>query len=204
MQFISCRMNIMVSQVYHPSRFCHSFTKGIATIPQRKNPVYPPLLRATLRNRALKVHASLNDTPLEPEDARGAIAMGLSLANDQGDWKAALGYFERALELPGTGIKRFRDKPKLISNGEKMAALYNIACCQSRLAQDEQDTEEREARIHNGLVALAGCLEAGYDNFDQIRSDDDFALLRGEEKFEGLVSRFEKKRGGFMNMFQQR
>eukprot|EP00889_Picochlorum_renovo_P007156 jgi/Picre1/34186/NNA_001660.t1 len=76
-----------------------------------------------------------------------------------------------------------------------MAALYNIACCQSRLAQDEEDAEERDARIQNSLIALAGCLEAGYDNFDQIRSDDDFALLRGEEKFEGLVSRFEKKRG---------
>ncbi|KAI8111538.1 hypothetical protein M9435_004038 [Picochlorum sp. BPE23] len=169
---------MMSHQGYRPLRLCQSFTKGIPTRPQEKKHMYQTQQSATLRNRALKVHASLNDTPLEPEDARGAIAMGLSLANDQGDWKAALGYFERALELPGTGIKRFRDKPKLISNGEKMAALYNIACCQSRLAQEEEDAEERDARIQNSLIALAGCLEAGYDNFDQIRSDDDFALLR--------------------------
>lgn len=195
-------MSHMVS--YRPSRLCPNAPKGTRpTIAQK--PTYQLHQSTTLRNRAFKVcYASSNNAPLEPEDARGAIAMGLSLANDQGDWKAALGYFERALELPGTGIKRFRDKPKLISNGEKMAALYNIACCQSRLAQDEEDEEDKNTRIHNGLVALAGCLEAGYDNFDQIRSDDDFAVLRGEEKFEGLVSRFEKKNGGFMNMFQRR
>jgi hypothetical protein len=38
-----------------------------------------------------------------------------------------------------------RDKPKLISDGEKMALLYNIACCHSQM---------QDAR--NGLVALAG------------------------------------------------
>lgn len=39
----------------------------------------------------------------------------------------------------------FRDKPKLISDGEKMALLYNIACCHSQM---------QDAR--SGLVALAG------------------------------------------------
>ncbi len=38
-----------------------------------------------------------------------------------------------------------RDKPRLISDGEKMALLYNIACCHSQL---------EDAR--SGLVALAG------------------------------------------------
>jgi hypothetical protein len=39
----------------------------------------------------------------------------------------------------------FRDKPRLISDGEKMAALYNIACCHAQL---------QDAR--SGLVALSG------------------------------------------------
>jgi hypothetical protein len=38
-----------------------------------------------------------------------------------------------------------RDKPRLISDGEKMASLYNIACCHSQL---------QDAR--SGLVALSG------------------------------------------------
>jgi hypothetical protein len=38
-----------------------------------------------------------------------------------------------------------RDKPRLVSDGEKMALLYNIACCHSQL---------QDAR--SGLVALAG------------------------------------------------
>lgn len=97
--------------------------------------------------------------------------------------------FEKSINLPGTGVKRFRwggrvgclscatrtasschchaaefvcvrrlivlccayrpcrDKPRLISDGEKMALLYNIACCHSQL---------QDARA--GLVALAGAV----------------------------------------------
>lgn len=127
----------------------------------------------------------------EPNDARSAIAIGLTLT-DAKEWEEAQRYFERALELPGTGIKRFRDKPPQISDGEKMAALYNIACCQSQLGQPEN--------IQNGLIALAGCLESGYDNFNQLRSDPDLENLRKDTKFEGLLKRFEKSKG-FLGLF---
>lgn len=95
--------------------------------------------------------ANLASLP-EPEDARGAIAIGIKLTESK-QWETAQQYFERALELPGTGIKRFRDKPRLLSDGEKIAAMYNIACCQSQLGEAEN--------IQNGLIAIAGCLEAG-------------------------------------------
>lgn len=131
----------------------------------------------------------------EPVDARGAIATGLKLT-EQGEWTKGLEYFERALELPGTGLKRFRDKPNLISNGEKMAALYNIACCQSRMAETTEDEEERAACIQNGLVALAGALEAGYDDFEQLDRDEDFTMLKTSEKFQGLVGGFQRKAQG--------
>jgi hypothetical protein len=39
-----------------------------------------------------------------------------------------------------------------------MAVLYNIACCHSNLG---------DAR--SGLVALSGCLELGFQDFDVIR-----------------------------------
>ena len=43
----------------------------------------------------------------EPEDVRGAIAIGLSLYED-GNYQEALNIFEKALNLPGTGVKRYR------------------------------------------------------------------------------------------------
>ena len=72
-----------------------------------------------------------------------------------------------------------RDKPKLISAGEKQAALFNVACCYSRLGQARE-----------GLAALAGCLEAGYEDAGQLRSDPDLEFLRQDERFEGLLQRF--------------
>ena len=50
-----------------------------------------------------------------------------------GDYERALRLFANSLELPGTGIKRFSNKPPLPSGTEKMASFYNIACCHSRL-----------------------------------------------------------------------
>jgi len=87
-----------------------------------------------------------------PDTCRGAIALGLKLT-EAGQWERAQEYFERALELPGTGVKRFRDKPAGLSDGEKQSILYNCACCQAQLGQPEN--------IQNGLLALAGCLESG-------------------------------------------
>ncbi|KAF6265819.1 hypothetical protein COO60DRAFT_763757 [Scenedesmus sp. NREL 46B-D3] len=89
----------------------------------------------------------------EPETAREAIDLGLVLCKQQ-KWDKALTIFEKGLTLPGTGIKRFRDKPRLISDGEKMACLYNVACCHAQL---------QDAR--SGLVALSGCMEVGYTDF---------------------------------------
>ena len=49
------------------------------------------------------------------------------------DFNGALSIFEQSLTLPGTGLKRFKDKPAEASAGERQAALYNIACCHSQL-----------------------------------------------------------------------
>ncbi|KAF8071012.1 yhxC [Scenedesmus sp. PABB004] len=124
----------------------------------------------------------------EPETAREAIDLGLVLCKQQ-KWDKALAVFEKGLGLPGTGVKRFRDKPRLISDGEKMAALYNIACCHSQL---------QDAR--SGLVALSGALELGYSDYAQIRGDPDLAFLRADERFEGLLARFAKANAGFLGL----
>ena len=56
------------------------------------------------------------------DNARSAIAVGLRLT-EAGRWEEAETYFQRALELPGTGIKRFRDKPPTLSDGEKISVM---------------------------------------------------------------------------------
>lgn len=43
----------------------------------------------------------------EPETAREAIEVGQRLCASQ-QWSAALAIFEKAIKLPGTGMKRFR------------------------------------------------------------------------------------------------
>lgn len=62
--------------------------------------------------------------------------------------------------------------------------LYNAACCLSRLH-----------RQLDGLEALAGALEAGFEDVQQIRRDPDLATLREHPAFEGLLARFEKPKG---------
>lgn len=58
----------------------------------------------------------------------------------------------------------------------------------------------RQAR--EGLAAVAGCLEAGYQDADQLRADPDLEFLRQDERFEGLLERFRMGRsdqGGFFS-----
>lgn len=66
----------------------------------------PVLVRAVSEEGTFEEETFLTKTP-EPEDARGAIAVGLKLYN-AGKHQEALDVFVKALELPGTGIKRFR------------------------------------------------------------------------------------------------
>jgi hypothetical protein len=66
------------------------------------------------------------------------------------------------------------------SLNEQIAIHYNCACCHARL-------EDPQA----GLVSLVRAMEAGYDDYDNIRVDADIALLRSDERFEGLMARFE-------------
>jgi hypothetical protein len=141
-----------------------------------------------------------------------------------------------------------RDKPRLISDGEKMALLFNIACCHSQLqdarsglvalggacaracARGRMWARQLAAVVcarrpgsvravntagpqqaHGGAVRApqhmtprcpspphpapppaphstarhaTGCLEAGYTDYRQIRSDPDLEFLRADARFE--------------------
>jgi hypothetical protein len=66
------------------------------------------------------------------------------------------------------------------------SALYNVACCHSRLGN-----------TYDGLAAIAGCLENGYEDVNQLRTDPDLENLRKDERFEGLIKRLVPDRSGF-------
>lgn len=62
------------------------------------------------RHTAARVKAEnseISQMKRDPEDVRGAISVGLSLY-EEGKYQEALEVFERGLDLPGTGLKRFR------------------------------------------------------------------------------------------------
>ena len=83
----------------------------------------------------------------------------------------------------------FRDKPPQSSDGEKMAALYNIACCHAQLGN-----------MTEGLLSIAETLKLGYNDINQIRSDPDLEQLREDSRFEKLLLKFKKSsRGGLLD-----
>ena len=45
----------------------------------------------------------------------------------QNRWEAAIAIFQRALTLPGTGVKRFRDRPRMISDGAYCGVIGMIS-----------------------------------------------------------------------------
>lgn len=79
------------------------------------------------------------------------------------------------------------------SEGEEIAALYNLACAYCALGQ-------RDA----ALASLEGAIETGFKDFDALRSDPDLAPLRGP----GLEILLAKAKGqGFLsslNPFQKK
>ena len=56
------------------------------------------------------------------------------------------------------------------SEGEELAALYNMACAYAALSQRD-----------SALACLEGAFEAGMSDFAAVRSDSDLATVRGPE-----------------------
>lgn len=118
---------------------------------------------------------------LDPLTARESIEMGLETYQEK-DYEGALALFRQALTLPGTGIKRDKKKPNELSVGERYSALYNIACCQAQLGM-----------LEDALDTLASCMEAGYEDYENLRQDPDLEPLRTSPEFEELIETFEPK-----------
>ena len=130
---------------------------------------------------------------LPPENAAQAIDKGLALYKN-GDYPEALAAFTSALDLPGSGPVRSRKARVMpagpsqgfadasVSLNEQIAIHYNCACCHARM-DDAQ----------SGLVSLVRAMEAGYDDYENVRTDPDIAPLRADGRFEGIMAKFEPK-----------
>ena len=60
-------------------------------------------------------------------------------------------------------------------------AAYNVACAYTALGQ-----------IEAGLEALEDCLDAGYDDYSNVRKDPNLARLREGEEFKELINRYDE------------
>lgn len=52
---------------------------------------------------------------------------------------------------------------------------------------------------------LSGCFEAGYEDFQQVRSDPDFINLRSDPRFDELLRKYEPQKrqgGGLFGLFK--
>ncbi len=66
-------------------------------------------------------------------------------------------------------------------------------------------TRRRLARLSIEAGAFrAGCLEAGYEDYQQIREDPDLEGVRGDSRFQSLISKYAKSNGNgfFGNMLK--
>eukprot|EP00241_Pyramimonas_parkeae_P010733 CAMPEP_0114250802 /NCGR_PEP_ID=MMETSP0058-20121206/14902_1 /TAXON_ID=36894 /ORGANISM="Pyramimonas parkeae, CCMP726" /LENGTH=245 /DNA_ID=CAMNT_0001364503 /DNA_START=60 /DNA_END=797 /DNA_ORIENTATION=+ len=135
---------------------------------------------------AVVIKAAMTNMELAdaPEDAREAIARGIEMTSQQ-NYEAGLSLFQKALTLPGSGVKRNRIKPQELTEGEQVSALYNIACCHAQMGDTKQ-----------GLDALAQAINEGFEDFAVARTDPDLAPLREEAQFEGLLARSRSEETG--------
>lgn len=81
------------------------------------------------------------------------------------EWDAAIAAYSRALDLRA---------------GFPSVSAYNIACCEAQKGDEEK-----------ALAWIARALDLGFRNLESIRDDDDFASLRGDERFRRLVGLFD-------------
>lgn len=95
------------------------------------------------------------------------LTEGLKLYKE-GKYEAALENFESVLG----------SKPE---QREAAVTSYNVACCYSQLNQ-----------IEAGLSALGDAMEAGYEDYQTIRTDPDIANLRSSEKFKPLLDKYDE------------
>eukprot|EP00210_Caulerpa_lentillifera_P005921 g5661.t1 len=164
-----------------------SLSSSSSHVQQRRTSYQVFANRSVLHSRQYKLvskcfSAEYSDVETQkPETSKEAITEGLKLHRD-GRYHEAVKILTISLDLPGSAAKLYRDKSPGPSQGEKIAAFYNIACCYSALE------ESRKA-----LVAMAACLEVGYRDFKNMLTDSDLAHVRKDPRFLALLDRYKSE-----------
>ncbi len=86
-----------------------------------------------------------------------------------GDVYSRRGLHEKGLQIDSRLTQLCPDEPTF---------HYNLACSYSVLG-----------RCDESMCALANAIELGYDDFDQMKRDEDLANLRSSPRFEELLNR---------------
>ncbi|CAG9465973.1 unnamed protein product [Pedinophyceae sp. YPF-701] len=126
-----------------------------------------------------------------PATCRAALDMGMELYGE-GDFKGALGMFEKSLDLPGSGFMRIAGTVREYacpSEGEEQAALYNMAC-----AYCQMGPEEGGPKVEAALACLKGAVEAGFEDVRAMEQDADLAAA---VRAPGFAEK--KRKAGFTN-----
>jgi len=155
---------------------------------------------------------------LEPQTASQAIERGQVFCR-RGKYQEALSLFQCALDLPGSGVVQAyyrksepviktsqplvtRETRRQLSNEEKIAIHYNIACSYSRLSEEEEDKAGESEKLKLAFENLEIACELGYKDMDMIQQEEDFEAMRKKlpTAFQALVAKYAKK-GNFFGNF---
>eukprot|EP00976_Prorocentrum_cordatum_P092793 1189098-Prorocentrum_minimum.AAC.3 len=132
-------------------------------------------------------------------------ARELSEVNVDG-YKVVLWFIQRTLEYYTLRSKTLFNQPagkNLPSTRLKLCTCFPGIIDVDITAKSGSGTV-RLGDARNGLVALAGSLEVGFDDFNTARADPDLAALRENPQFEGLMMRFQpQKKGGISGFFDK-
>mmetsp|Transcript_11513 Transcript_11513/g.15719 ORF Transcript_11513/g.15719 Transcript_11513/m.15719 type:complete len:193 (+) Transcript_11513:45-623(+) len=122
----------------------------------------------------------------------------------EGNYADALPLFEQSLELPGDGfdivrvqrtaspvggapVLRDLEETRFPSNEQKQTSYFNIAACHAQLGDDAK-----------ALDAIETALSLGFDDFELLTSDADFANLQSD--IARLITKYKQQNNAFPSL----
>ncbi|KAJ9528654.1 hypothetical protein QJQ45_020564 [Haematococcus lacustris] len=136
-------------------------------------------LKSKQARRQQMMQAVSTEAAPGPKRCKDAIDKGLQLFS-AGEYRAAIDYFNLALELPGSGAYRMAGSPREYScpsDGEENACLYNMGCAWAKLGQKE-----------SALTCLEAVLDNGFEEYSTMAADPDLQALGPE--LQALIARY--------------
>lgn len=100
---------------------------------------------------------------------------------DQAEIKGYLALFQKDLPAAAVAAKQFGE-----ANPTSADNWYNAACIYCLAAGQTEDAANQNAWVDAALGSLERSIGAGYEDFANMREDEDLAILRDQERFKKL------------------